>query len=117
MLSTVDLFNLARFEQGGVSDYRIAQLLGLRPHQISGYRHTSVKPSNPVVMRLAALCDLDPAEVIAWVNLERATTPEDREVWELMLKRVTSPKARRPAAKSDIMPSVAVIKTLSKSTI
>jgi plasmid maintenance system antidote protein VapI len=107
MLSTIDLLDLARAHQGGVSDYRVAQLLGIKPQHISTYRHTATKPSNPVAMRLAELCDLDPAEVITWVNLERSTTPADREVWEMMLERVTpkKPIRRTPsrAPKADIL--------------
>ncbi|MDN3923305.1 hypothetical protein [Roseateles violae] len=92
------MLDLARERQGGVSDYRIAQLLGLKPNQISMYRHTAVKPSNPVAIRLAELCDLDPATVVAWVNIERATTPEDRLAWEIILKRLAPQKRLKQAA-------------------
>jgi predicted transcriptional regulator len=98
MLSTVEMIEKARHLQGDVSDYRIAKLLGIKPSLISTYRHTPTKPSNPVVMRLAELSGVDPAEAVAAVNLERATTPEDREVWEIMLARLTASAKRKKAA-------------------
>jgi len=98
MLSTVEMLDLARHRQGDVSDYRIAQLLGLKPNQISMYRRTPTKPSNPVAMRLGELAGLDPYEAAALVNLERAATPEEREFWEGMLSRVATPAKRKKAS-------------------
>lgn len=46
-------------------------------------------------MRLAGLCGLDPVEVVAWVNLERAKTESDRHLWEMVLARVSVPPRRR----------------------
>lgn len=98
MLSTVEMLDMARHRQGDVSDYRIAQLLGLKPQHISTYRNTPTKPSNPVAMRLAELAGVDPTEAVLWVNLERATTPEDREVWEIMLARLSATAKRKKAS-------------------
>lgn len=98
MLSTVELLDIARQRAGDVSDYRIAQLLKVKPNQISMYRNTATKPSNPVAMRLGELAGVDPAEAVALVNLERASSPEDREVWEIMLARLTASAKRKKAA-------------------
>ncbi len=46
-------------------------------------------------MRLADLCGLDPVEVVASVNLERAKSETDRELWEMILKRCKPVKARK----------------------
>lgn len=98
MLKTVELIDLAKHRQGDVTDYRIAQLLGLKPQQISGYRHRGIGPSNPVAMRLGELAGVDPLAAVAAVNLERATSPEDREVWETMLARLASTSKRQKAS-------------------
>lgn len=90
MLSTVQLLDLARERQGGVTDYRISKLLGLTPKHVSNYRVGRSTPVNPVAMRLAELAGVDPMEAVAAVNLERSTSPEDREVWETMLRRLAS---------------------------
>lgn len=95
MLSTVDLLEVAKHRQGDVTDYRLAKLLGLKPSHISNYRSGRTRPENSIAMRLAELCNLDAAQVIAWVNLERATTESDREVWQMLLTRI---EASNPAS-------------------
>lgn len=81
MLSTVDLIDRARHAQGDVSDYRVAQLLDLKPSQISAYRHRRICPSDPVAARLGELAGVHPLEAVFGAHLERATTPEEREIW------------------------------------
>ena len=98
MLSTIELIDLAKHRQGDVTDYRISKLLGLRPSHVSGYRSGRSLPSNPIAMRLGELAGVDPVEAATVVNLERATTPEDREFWESVLSRVAPPKKARKAA-------------------
>lgn len=95
MKSTIDLLDLARARNGGCSDYRLAQLLGVPPSGIGNYRKGRSKPANPIAARLAELCGLDAAQVICWINMERATTPADRETWKFLLSRVRPHK--RPA--------------------
>lgn len=95
MLSTVELLDLARHHQGDVSDYRISQLLGLTPKHVSNYRVGRSRPENPIAMRLAELAGVDPVEAVAAVNIERATSPEQRAVWEAILQRVSQSKKGR----------------------
>lgn len=98
MLSTIELLDLARERQGGCSDYRLAKLLEVEQPTMSNYRTGRSFPKNPVAMRLAELCGLDPAEVLAWVNLERAGSEGEREAWRLLLSRVEAAKALPLAA-------------------
>ncbi|MGM9480318.1 hypothetical protein ACS5PN_03900 [Roseateles sp. NT4] len=97
MLSTIELLDLAKHRQGDVTDYRIAKLLGITSAHVTHYRSKGVKPSNPVAMRLAELAGVDPAEAVLAVNLERATSPEDREVWEMLLSRMSKPGKAKTA--------------------
>jgi len=98
MFSTAELLDLAKERQGGVSDYRLAKLLEVEQATMSNYRTGRSQPKNPIAMRLAELCGLDPIDVVAWVNIERSSTPEDREIWNLILSRVSRPKRRQVAA-------------------
>lgn len=98
MLKTVDLIEMAKHRQGDVTDYRIGKLLGINPSKISSYRHSPTKPGNPIAMRLGELAGVDPLEAVALVNLERATAPEEREVWEAMLSRLSQAKKGRKAS-------------------
>lgn len=95
MLNTIELIELAKHRQGDVTDYRIAQLLDLKPQQISGYRNRGICPSNPVAMRLGELAGVDPLEAVASINFERASDPRDREVWAAMLARLSQAKKGR----------------------
>ncbi|MEH0165589.1 hypothetical protein [Roseateles microcysteis] len=90
MLSTSDLLEVAKHRQGDVSDYRLAKLLGVPPTTVSNYRVGRSRPANSIAMRLGELAGLDPLEVVAWVNLERASTDEDAKLWRLLLNRVES---------------------------
>lgn len=98
MLSTVELLDLARHRQGDVSDYRIAKLLEVGQPTVSRYRQGQSQPTNPVTMRLAELAGVDPAEAVAWVNIERANSDEDRQVWEFMLQRLSTTAKRKKAS-------------------
>lgn len=98
MLSTIELLELAKHRQGDVTDYRISKLLGTTTQNVSNYRRGVSKPANPVAMRLGELAGVDPVEAVISVNLERSTTPEDREVWEAMLQRLEHTKRGRKAS-------------------
>lgn len=91
MISTADLLERAKAAAGNVTDYRIAKILGLTPNAVGEWRRKGKTPSNPIAMRLAELAGIDPIEAMIAVNLERASTPEDREVWERLLARVSAP--------------------------
>jgi len=97
MLSTVQLLDIARQRHGGVSDYRIAKLLGVSTQNISNYRTGRNTPVNPVAKRLGELAGVDPLEAVAAVNLERASSPEEREIWETMLARLAATSKRKTA--------------------
>lgn len=98
MLSTLELLDRAKTAAGNVSDYRLAQLLGVPQTTVSNYRTGRSRPENPISMRLAELCGLDPVEVVAAVNLERAKSEPDRELWGLILARCRPTKRARLAA-------------------
>lgn len=98
MFSTAELLDLAKKRQGDVSDYRLAQLLKVKQPTMSRYRNGASQPENPVAMRLGELAGVDPYEAAALVNLERSTTPEDREFWTGMLQRVARPSRAKKAS-------------------
>lgn len=98
MLSSVELLDMARARQDNATDYRIAKILGKPQATVSNYRTGRTKPTNSIAMRLGELAGVDPLEAAASINLERATDPEDREFWELLLQRLASPKrGKKPA--------------------
>lgn len=98
MLSTLELLDRAKTAAGAPSDYRLSKLLGVPTQTITNYRSGRSRPENSIAMRLADLCGLDRVEVVAWVNIERAKSADDRELWQTVLERMTTPKRRRLVA-------------------
>lgn len=98
MKRTSELLAIARARNGDCTDYRLAQLLGIRPSAVAHYTHGRSLPANPIAARLAELCGLDPAAVVCWVNLERAQSDDDRQTWNLILSRVQRTKPARLSA-------------------
>lgn len=90
MLSTIELLDLAKERQGGVTDYRISKLLGVSTQHVTHYRRNGVRPSNPIAMRLGELAGVDPVEAVIAVNLERASTDAELEVWRSLHERLKS---------------------------
>lgn len=89
MLSTVELLSLAKKKAGDVTDYRLSKLLGVPPSTVSSYRVGRSMPANSIAMRLAEIAGVDPVEAMAAVNIERASTDEERKAWEMILDRCT----------------------------
>lgn len=87
MLSTIQLLDLAKQRAGNVTDYRLSKLLEISPQHVSNYRTGRTRPENSIAMRLAAIAGVDPVEAMAAVNIERATTEEERAAWRLILAR------------------------------
>lgn len=88
MLSTLELLDLAKQRQGIASDYRLAQLLGVRQPTMTGYRKGRTRPDFSVCMRLGELCGLDPHKVVLWVQVDRAQTEIDRQIWREIGERL-----------------------------
>lgn len=82
MLSILEVLDLARARQGGVSDYRLAQLLGVKQPTVSGYRSGRTVPDMPVLARLSELSGVDIRCLMLWAEAQRAASPEARELWE-----------------------------------
>ena len=98
MKSTIELLDLAKHAQGDISDYRIAQILGVSQPTVSAYRIGRAYPSNPIAARLAELAGLDPEAAICWVNIERARDETEAKTWLRVLSRVERTKPARLAS-------------------
>lgn len=63
------------------TDLALAARLGVTRQTVSGWR-SGVRHPDPVsCAKLAHLCEFTAAQVLAWVNLERATDPDERAAW------------------------------------
>lgn len=102
------LNQLTRLTETG-SDYAVAKLLGESRSRISGYR-TGRSHFNPeMCIRVAELLNLDPLEVIAAIEAEKAKTEKTRRFWKATLNRISGTAAT-------VILSVAVLGGFSHSS-
>ena len=92
-MKTVDYLGAIKKRHNIKSDYAVAKLLKVSRQTISGYRNTGSTFDHVVAARAAALLDLDPVKVLADIEVERAERaklPEQREVWERVVKKLAT---------------------------
>ncbi len=81
-------------EQGGTGTaYAVAKTLNISNARISNYTTGKKLFDDEMCFKTAFVLGLDPAEVIANVNAERAKTPETAHFWEDVLKKVSGTAA------------------------
>lgn len=73
---------------GGVTDYRLAKVLEVSHSSISGYRHGRSSLDNTTAAKVATALALNPLEVIAQIEMDRAKTPEVKAFWKEQAKRM-----------------------------
>lgn len=64
------------------SDYGLAKRLGFSRQRVSNYTNGLRVFDNETAVRVAELLQLDPLRVIADMELERASSPDQRKFWE-----------------------------------
>lgn len=80
---------VAKKERGSESDYAVAMLLGISEDAVNRYRKGERAMDNNTARRVAELLHVEPLEVIAAAEVERAKTPSDKAAWRKWIK---SPK-------------------------
>jgi|GEM_PF-2433816 len=70
---------------GDISDYRVAQILGLRPQAISKVKCNRNHFSDVTVVKIANELGVNPVEAVAKVHLDDETCPIKRQLWEQIL--------------------------------
>lgn len=91
-MNTGQLLDLARDKVGG-SDYRLAMTLGVGQSTLSNYRNGRSRPDDRMARRLAELADLDPGQVAAWLQVERAKDDDSRAMWRDIAQRLAKSAA------------------------
>jgi len=78
---TQALLEAAREKLGGVTDYKLAQVMELPRARLSDYHHGRRNADAYACARLALILERDPLEVIAEVEADSAKSPARREFW------------------------------------
>jgi hypothetical protein len=77
-----ELLAAVRAAQGIPSNYALAKLLDVRERDLSRWNNGHNVPNDPIVVRLAELAGLDPAQVLPAIAAQRTTDTALRSVWE-----------------------------------
>lgn len=87
MKTTNQYLDAVKAKHGLTSDYQLAKLLGIRQSTISGYRAERSHLDDLMALKVAELLSIDPMEIIAAANVERAKTAETKRVWTTAWER------------------------------
>ncbi|MDN7873884.1 DUF3693 domain-containing protein [Burkholderia aenigmatica] len=89
MKSTIEYLDAVKTVLNLPSDYAAAKHLHVTRAAVSRYRNGDGAFDDTTALRVAEILDVDPLEVIAAANAERARDDETRRLWERAWGKVT----------------------------
>ena len=84
---TARLVEQVTIRYGVTSGKELADLLEVSPMTVSRYQTQGNGPADEVAIKAAQLLSIDPGEVLAELQVERAKTREARQAWTSVLER------------------------------
>lgn len=90
MSVTIELLDLLKAAQGGASDYRAAQLLGVKQQTMSQYRNGRCPLSPEKVLLACELADLDAVDWLLRLYRERAKCDKEKKVLDGLITRMAA---------------------------
>jgi len=80
-MDTLEYLAACKTRLGIESDYALAKALGISQQAVSSYRAGNSKINDDVALTVAEILCINPLQVIAAANAERAKTPEQKAKW------------------------------------
>ena len=90
MRNTTALLDRAKRLCEPPTDYQLAKRLGISAQRLSNWRRREQTPDNEGAWKIAEILGPPIPEVIAYIEEDRAKTPEERERWTARLPRLLS---------------------------
>ena len=87
MSATVKLLDRALRMCAPATDYQLAKRLGIKATTIYRCRNRGGTLDNMAAWKLAEMLQMEPAEVIAYMEADRAKTDQQRSFWSAQLPR------------------------------
>ena len=94
MFKIARLLDSAKLGASIDSDYRLAKVIGITHAAVSGYRMGKALPKDKVIAQLCAMSGDDPHLMLAQIQLERASSPEAKGLWESLALRLAASDRR-----------------------
>jgi len=86
MSYSVELLTSLKAKRGGASDYAIAKELEITPQTFTKVRNHNRRFSNEITVKFAHALEINPAEALARIHLEKENSPIAREVWQQIIE-------------------------------
>lgn len=80
-MNTLEYLDACKKRLGITSDYALAKALKVAQPTVIGYRSGRSIINDDAALSVAEILKIDPLQVIATANAERAKTPESRARW------------------------------------
>lgn len=113
MKNTIEYLDAVKAKLDLPSDYAAAKHLRVTRAAVSRYRNGDGTFDDTTAVRAAEILEIDPMEVIAAMNVERARDDETRALWERLWGKVTGVTvATALVAGLSVAPSVAESATI-----
>ncbi|MCK0745029.1 hypothetical protein [Chromohalobacter nigrandesensis] len=87
-MTTMELLERLKTANDGASDYRIAQILAVKPQTVSHWKNGRGTMGDEVGIRAAEALGLDPVKVIVDLHIEREEGNPTFSVWKALGKRL-----------------------------
>lgn len=81
LMTTLELLDELKSLNNNASDYRAAQIIGVKPQTVSKWRTQGSIPDDDTAVRVADALGVQPEYVLACVHAERCKTPQARSAW------------------------------------
>ena len=88
-MDTVQYVDAVRSRLPVTSDYAVAKALGVSKQAVSRYMKGVSHFDDYVAIRVAKMLEIDPLQVIADVNHQRAENPEVKAVWAALMEKIS----------------------------
>jgi hypothetical protein len=86
-MNTIEYLDAVKAAKGLTSDYQLAKLLGFPLSSVSSYRTGRRFFDDDAALTVALALQINPLEVIAAANAERAKTPEQKARWMSVVEK------------------------------
>ncbi|WP_151446750.1 helix-turn-helix domain-containing protein [Lacisediminimonas profundi] len=86
-MKSIEYLDQAKRRLGIESDYALAKALGITHSAMSNYRAGRSRIDDSVAVKVAQVLDINPMEIIAAANIERAKTDEMRVMWSGVMEK------------------------------
>lgn len=86
-MNTLEYLAACKTRLGIESDYALAKRLGVTQSAVSSYRTGRSRIDDEVALTVAEILGVNPMQVIAAANAERAKTPEQRARWMGLMEK------------------------------